>query len=57
MDNSEALALIEEWPKVVAAVHAAERRMREGHYHRPLTEAYEAAIAQKEALAAKLESL
>ena len=57
MDNAEAIKLINQWPAVVARVAAAEKAMVEGLYYRPLTEAYEAALAEKRALAAKLDAL
>ena len=57
MDNAEVIALINQWPVVVAKVTAAEKAMIDGHYYRPLTEAYEAAVAEKRALAAKLDAL
>ena len=57
MDNAEAIALINQWPVVVEKVAVAEKAMIDGHYYRPLTEAYEAAVAEKRALAAKIEAL
>lgn len=57
MDNAEAINLINQWPVVVAKVIAAEKAMVDGHYYRPLTEEYEAAVAEKRALAAKIDAL
>lgn len=57
MDNAEAIALINQWPVVVEKVAVAEKAMIDGHYYRPLTEVYEAAVAEKRALAAKIEAL
>ena len=57
MDNAEAIALINQWPVAIAKVAAAEKAMVDDHYYRPLTEEYEAAVAEKRALAAKIDAL
>ena len=52
MSNEEKIATIEATETARLAVVAAKEAMEAGHYHTPLREAYEAAVATHEALSA-----
>lgn len=52
MSDEEKIATIEATETARLAVVAAKKAMEAGHYHTPLREAYEAAVATHEALSA-----
>lgn len=48
---------LDAWEPALRRVAAAKAEMEANHYYRPLREAYEAAVADRDALGALIESL